>query len=520
MAAVKNAFMTSVYCWGDSLTEGVGGDVVGRTYSAVNLGCRGETIQTIMARQGSDPMVVGGFTIPASSAENVVVGYLKGSYFDSDRAGLATASGDLAQPLRESEAGINPCSIAGVKGRLYRDFTADASGRYAYRFKRETDGLALAVPNGTQIETYAMAHYRHGACVLWMGANGAVASHTAYIEKIKRFIAYGNYAAYVVVMAREYAEQWIGDIRTALTDADGTCHLLYLPPLLLARGYTLAGVAGSAGVPSTANWGTAYGVTDALLLGAPLLCAVNTSVPCGFESLHFSPYGYKAIGKLVTEKLGEMVGISSVNGTTDTGEDKGFETDVTDSFGALAFRLTRPKSGIGTLFDTGYTPYDTDKDWTICCKFADNINVVGGSLGSIFESYLYFPEAQKVTAVYLRKLIGADGVVDFSFAGGMGGFNMPRDQYGASTDGYRYAIITKQGNNFDFYFDGARAYNCALGYGIEERYSTRTLQLFGRVLDDGTNVGDVVTGEIAEFRVYEQYFTPEACAQILADMQG
>ena len=81
----------TVYCWGDSLTEGVGGwlptqegiqnaivcaypDMVAKRFPCVNLGCRGETIQTIMARQGADPMMVGGFTIPADASEDVIVG--------------------------------------------------------------------------------------------------------------------------------------------------------------------------------------------------------------------------------------------------------------------------------------------------------------------------------------------------------------------------------------------------------------------------------------------------------------
>lgn len=57
-----------VYCWGDSLTEGVGGwdddQFITSAYPDalrfphVNLGCRGEDIQTIMARQGADPIVL------------------------------------------------------------------------------------------------------------------------------------------------------------------------------------------------------------------------------------------------------------------------------------------------------------------------------------------------------------------------------------------------------------------------------------------------------------------------------
>ena len=60
-SAQKGGSTDVVYCWGDSLTEGVGGDVatqesiqrfivsaypdvVAKTYPCVNLGCRGETI--------------------------------------------------------------------------------------------------------------------------------------------------------------------------------------------------------------------------------------------------------------------------------------------------------------------------------------------------------------------------------------------------------------------------------------------------------------------------------------------
>lgn len=231
-SAQKGGNTDVVYCWGDSLTEGVGGDVatqesiqrfivsaypdvVAKTYPCVNLGCRGETIQTIMARQGSDPMVVGGFTIPASADENALVGYLRGNYYADTRLGIATASGDVAQPLKESEAGVNPCIIAGVEGVLYRDYIADSEGRYAYRFRRLADGEATAVPADTPIETYAMRKYRNGVAVIWMGANGAVNSHAAYIQKLKSMIAYGNYSNYIVVIAREYVKQWILRTQTA-----------------------------------------------------------------------------------------------------------------------------------------------------------------------------------------------------------------------------------------------------------------------------------------------------------------
>ena len=61
-----------IWCWGDSLTEGVGGYIMqaenhnaymaysypawlGQSWNVVNLGARSENIAAIMARQGRTP---------------------------------------------------------------------------------------------------------------------------------------------------------------------------------------------------------------------------------------------------------------------------------------------------------------------------------------------------------------------------------------------------------------------------------------------------------------------------------
>lgn len=537
----------TVYCWGDSLTEGVGGDVatqesiqrfivsaypdvVARTYPCVNLGCRGETIQTIMARQGSDPMVVGGFTIPASASENAVVGYLRGNYHADNRLGIATVSGDVAQPLKESEAGVNPCVIAGVEGVLYRDYTADSDGRYAYRFHRLKDGEATAVPSNTQIETYAMRNYRNGIAVIWMGANGAVNSHTAYIQKLKDMITYGNYENYIVVIAREYVKQWVfedtNSIEKALTDEDGTCHLLYLPDELVRRGYVLAGIAASVNVPDTSAWTT----TDIIKKNAPLLMySSGGNTEDKFGTLHFSAYGYKAIGKMVVEKLCQLTktGGGSSGGDTPTPPvDVGYVKDGEDDFGAYAFKLTRAKTGTGTVFDTGYKPHDVEKNWTIACRFADNmeISAEAGTLGCIFESRKYFADAEskKDTAVYLRKRLSSSGVYKFGMAGGFGGFDFPTTNapgYTETTDGYHNVIIRKEGGLYTFWLDGGKAYNSALDYTIPaDHYTDEPLYLFGRV--ENGNTYQMMTGEIKDFRIYETALNDAQIALLTAEMMA
>jgi hypothetical protein len=532
----------TVYCWGDSLTEGVGGwlatpegvqntivsaypDMVARSYPCVNLGCRGETIQTIMARQGADPMVVGGFTVPASSEEDVIVGYMRGGYYDDNRLGIVTASGDLAQPLKETEAGINPCLIAGVEGTLYRDYTADSDGRYAYRFRRLEDGDAVTVDAGTHIETYAMRYYRNGVAVIWMGANGSVASHTAYIDKIKQMVAYGNYDNYLVVIAREYTSQWVledaNSIKTAMTDTDGVCHLLYLPPELIRRGYTLAGIAASAGVPDTSGW---TDTTDEIKLSAPLLMySAGGSAESNFETLHFSTYGYKAIGKLVVEKLGQLIGVQTSGGGSGGSTDQGYVTDGTDSYGSYAYKLTKPMTGTGTVVNTWFKPYDTEKDWTIAVRFKDDMTVTDGSLGCVFEMREYFSDDSKQTAAFLRLLPQTDSSMAYNFAGGFGGFNFPFDNcssgYVEPTDGYHTAVIAKNGGNYEFYLDGGKAYNCALDYTVaESNMSAEPLYLFGRV--EGGTKYNTTTGVIDDFRIYNAYFSDTVVATLIAEMNS
>lgn len=521
----------TVYCWGDSLTEGVGGwlptqdgiqnaivcaypDMVAQRFPCVNLGCRGETIQTIMARQGADPMVVGGFTIPADASEDVIVGYLRGNYYSEDRLGIETKSGDLAQPLAENEAGINPCVLAGVEGELFRDMVKDESGRYAYRFRRLKSGEAVPVPEKSMIETNAMRRYRNGVAVIWMGANGSVSSHGAYIEKIKQMVAYGNYSNYLVIVAREYTSQWVledaNSIQKALTDERGVCHLLYLPPLLQRRGYSLAGIAASAGVPDTSGWTT----TDEIKKNVPLLmCSNGGNGEESFDSLHFSCYGYKAIGKLVTERLEELI-------WTEAG--LGYETDGTDEFGAFAFKLTRPMTGTGSAVNTQVRLYDTEKDWTIACRFSEDMVVSDGTLGCVFETRKYFSNDSTQTAAYLRLLPQTDGTMAYNFAGGFGGFNFPFDNnsgYTEPTDGYHTAVIAKQGGNYWFYLDGALAYNSSLGYQVtEDHLHNEPLYLFGR--EEGGGEYNTVTGIMDDFRVYNSYLDKATVETLLASMNG
>ena len=308
-----------VYCWGDSLTEGVGsGDGDGfhpnpwcnqLRYPHINYGVQSEDIQTIMARQGADPIVLtNDITIPADKDTAVILGSCTKAQTNWEGDGLTTRSGQTVKPLRMNEAGVNPVSIGGVLGNLYREIatTYDNDSTYTYKFKRLTSGSAVTVSKGTEIETQAMRNCRNGYAVIWMGANGRVASHQEFAAKVIQMVEYGKYKNWICVICREFAEQWVEDgdgyqgIRSLLKDADGTDHLLYLPKLLVDRGCALAGLANTI---DTSSWET----DDIILKNCPKLCEVVSGSTYGYGTFHFSKYGYKAIGKLIDEKLAELI---------------------------------------------------------------------------------------------------------------------------------------------------------------------------------------------------------------------
>lgn len=138
----------TVACWGDSLTYGQGGE--GVTYPSVlaeltgytvhNMGVGGETSYTIAARQGAlDIVTTETFIIPASGTSDTFL-------FEAEDGGVVL-------PRAQTVGGWNPCTIAGVEGRLsvgIRAVTGPDELDWA-KFTRATAGEAVVVPAGTRI---------------------------------------------------------------------------------------------------------------------------------------------------------------------------------------------------------------------------------------------------------------------------------------------------------------------------------------------------------------------------------
>lgn len=500
-AALKNAEQPStqpttvvastpmVYCWGDSLTEGVGGwdddhfimaaypDEL--HYPHVNLGCRGEDIQTIMARQGADPIVLtADVTLPASRNESVQIGTMTKPSTKWEGEGLTTKSGETVKPCTEHEAGINPCLVGGVECELYRKVTDAYNGEttYAYMLRRLEDGDEITLPSGTEIETYAMRFYRNGYAIIWMGANGRASSHQEYVQKIKQMVEYGQYKNYLVLLCREYQEQWVFDgsgykgIKSLLTDEDGTCHLLYLPPELINRGYLLAGLSYQ-GI-DTSSWDT----TDAILKAAPQLMAKNSSVSFGYESLHFSKWGYRAIGRLADEALGKLIGVVSDNwsgGGSGTTTPDTPATPTEDEYGTLRYKLAKPVTFKGTTYlDTKVRLYENEDadDWCVCICYSGTPTCAEGLPIMLCECFVDGQQG------FLIRQAGIDEGWTMYAGSGAIRFDKSVDYTGKTYDqilngegAKNVIIVSKLGTNYSFYLNGVKAYNPALGYPLSDK---------------------------------------------------
>ncbi len=530
-SATKSTTDDIVYCWGDSLTEGVGGwDSDNFIYEAypneltlphINLGSRGEDIQAIAARQGSDPVILTfDVTLPASKDESVEIGYATKLYDKWTGEGLTTRSGETVKILGQSAAGVNPVTVGGIQCELYRDISHydDGETKFKYYLRRLEDSAAPTIlPLGTEIWTYAATHYRNGYAIFWCGANGRANSHQEYVQKIKQMVKYGNYKNYLVLLAREYIPMWVYDgdtwlgIKSLFTDDDGTCHLLYLPPRLAKEGYVLSGL----GVQDvvTDNWET----TDIILKNAPKLMwrsGTDKQAEASYDKLHFSTFGYRAIGRLANTALDEIIRKSN----------KAIpEPATSDAYGTYLYKLPRPYTFNGTNYlDTGIKLYqngDSD-DWCVCIayngvpKCVDGFPYVLCDCGKDGESQ----------SLRIRQGAAGEGWTIFAGSGAIRADKSYSDTTWAdilSESGITTIIISKNGTKYSIFVNGHKCYNAALGYGLKEgKYvpTTETLLFGARRHSNGTTINYKTSFNLKDVRIYNTAISDENIAKIHKEM--
>lgn len=519
-----------IYCWGDSLTEGVGGYVMlpdganaymaysypawlGQTWDVVNLGARSEDCRAIMARQGADPIVLqSGFTIPASKDTPVLVQTVTELYNVTTGTGFTSRSGALVKLNKEVEsAGLNPCAINDVEGVLYREITAgylNNETTYSYYFRRLEDGAAVSVAAGTEVQTYAMRHCRNGVAVIWMGANGGYTSVSDYLAKIRAMVAYGQYSNYLVIVSREFSGSNLETIKAELTDDSGFCHVVDLMAQLPYRGYAMAGI------PflhvDTGGWST----TDPVKKHAPLLCEYlsGQTGENQYGALHYSAWGYKAIAKLVNEKLLTM---NLTTGGSASGG--GSETPTGDSYGTYLYKLAAPRSLSGTgylntrvkLFD------DVSKSWTLAIKWSGTVSCPDGYPANVFccsrdgtwKGVLYrYYAAQGANLLFGSCAMNVDGT------------NNATDHWG----GTNVVIIAKSGDAYNVYCNGTnKVYGATMTYALSASDAIDLPLIVGaRYNAEGTEVQYKTALMLGDLRIYDAALDDVDCQALYAELAG
>ena len=509
----------TIYCYGDSLTEGVGAYVmqpdqrhaymnysypawVGQTYDVVNLGARAEDVPTIMARQGADPMIItaDNLTIPADLTP-IKIGEATNLY-TSSQTGIPTRSGATAVPLLTVEAaGINPCTIAGVEGILYRTIeynSPSSGGSFDYYFKRLKTGTAVNIPQNTEIQTFAMRNYRNGIAVIWMGINGGASSAFDFINKVNDMVMYGKYINYIIIIGREFSGSNLEKIKTAFTDDDGFCHVISLMDQLPYRGYALAGLPNQN--IDTSEWST----TDAIKKNAPLLCDYieGYSGENAYGTLHFSAWGYKAIGKLVVEKLAEMGVVSGGNG----GSTITPWVDENDEYGHLIYKLPTAKilDGVNYL-NTKIKLYDdVNKNWTFAIKWSGTPTSPGGYPANIFCCAL---DGQWKGILYRYYAQGSANLLFGSAVFNIDGTHNMTDNWGDTN----ICIITKSGGTYSVRLNNeSRVYDGPLTYNLDPQYAINLPLIIGvRYNSNGTGTNFPTAFTVEECRIYDEALTDE-----------
>ena len=535
----------TVYCWGDSLTEGVGGWIMppdghnaymaysypawlAQTYDVVNLGARSENIPAIMARQGADPIVLQeSLSIPASKDTPVLVQQVTQIYSQTQGQGFTSKSGAMVKIHKEVESpGVNPCVIAGVEGILYRELTSeplDNETTYNYYFKRLENGAAVTAAAGEEIKTYAMLHCRKGVAVIWMGANGGYSSAADFVAKVEAMVEYGKYANYLVIISREFSGSDIADIKSALTDEQGVCHVISLMDELPYRGYAMAGIQRKS--IDTSEWSTA----DPVKKNAPLLCEYlgaqnppNVYIADGgtglnvyvggnalaeedrYGALHYSTWGYKAIGMLVAEKLGTMELVRR------GGHQK-------DAYGTLLYKLASPQTLTGhNYINTGVKLFDdVTKDWTVAIKWSGTpaspdgypANILCCAKDGAWKGLLYrYYQANGANLLFGSAVFVIDG--DHNMIDNYGGTNV--------------LVISKEGDSYAVFLNSeTMAYGQHLEYALTDADAiTLPLIIGARYSSSGEAIQYKTGFTVEDVRIYDSALSDADAAALYNELAG
>lgn len=271
-----------IMCWGDSLTEGTGGD--GVSYPSVvadltgckvvNYGVYSERASLIAARQGASPQHVEQLSeIPATCTPVKVC--------------VVGDNGNWEMWCNNGDAGVNPCIINGVEGTLSIDFNDGT--RY---FTRSAPGEAVPVNDGDEfIPSGSLDKKSDDILIIWSGSTDGWFEDRSIDDIIKyqkAMIKNAKCSEYVII--NYTAKPNIGEEIDAWNERlmkEYGAHCLDVRSYLMEHGLEKAGIKP-----------TDQDLQDIKSGQMPSSLRVDES--------HFNAAGYKIIGEQVFRKLIEL----------------------------------------------------------------------------------------------------------------------------------------------------------------------------------------------------------------------
>lgn len=271
-----------VLCWGDSLTEGTGGD--GVSYPSVlaeltgftvkNYGVYAERASLIAARQGGNPQHVS--DMPEIPADCTPV-----------KINVIGDNGAWEMWCNNGDAGVNPCVINGVEGTLSID--GNDGSRY---FTRNTPGEPVTVNNGDKFTTAAMRDMQEDdILIIWSGSSDGLFDDRDIDDVIayqKSMLKYAKCDKYIII---NYTAKYnIGD---AIDSWNDSLEKEYGEHYLDLRSYMLEKSLEDAKIEATPE-----DISDIESGEMPTSLRVDGS--------HFNATGYELIARQVYRKMVEL----------------------------------------------------------------------------------------------------------------------------------------------------------------------------------------------------------------------
>lgn len=272
--------LPNVFCWGDSLTAGAGGD--GITYPNVlskltklkvfNYGVGGEGAQNIARRQGAIPTYVEEFVIPSEVVDVEVT--------------LIDENQNKVNLLKQGDAGVNPCIIDGVEGMISYNKEEDK-----YYYRRLKVGEEKAIKSDTQLITAAMNNEKNenDILIIFSGTNNLPDGSTVQniVDIQRKMLDYSNTDKFIIIglTSKSYMPH-IDDVNTVLKEEYGD-------NFLDIRDYILKNGLGDCGISMTEQ---------------DRIDIENGEIPSSLrvDEVHGNSDFYTIIGKQLYEKIIEL----------------------------------------------------------------------------------------------------------------------------------------------------------------------------------------------------------------------